>query len=244
MFTIFVLFADQVTIYFLKDQVSGRKKRIYGPNVQHITIPAYEGLTLKDIAEFAQDHPQVNDYLPDGKEVMKMSKQWIANVIHSVLKKTFSNWVKQQVEKRNREMVVERGLTIEMDTEVAAAFEASTKTSVLHGAGVHMLKAGSKRRRTKAEIASGNDAKTEEENIIRIKMARLDEMEQQLASQEAQLAMAQNQLHQKDQQLQENDGAAVLVNDLMNAGIVRRESDHAFVAKNAEGERRFDYDHA
>ena len=161
MLTIFVLISDQVTIYFLKDQVSGRKKRIYGPNVHHITIPAYEGLTLKDIAEFAQDHPQVNDYLPDGKEVMKMSKQWISNVIHSVLKKTFSDWVKQQVEKRNREMVVERGLTIEMDPEVAAAFEASTKTSVLHGAGVHMLKAGSKRRRTKAEIASGNDDKTE-----------------------------------------------------------------------------------
>jgi hypothetical protein len=33
----------------------------------------------------------------------------------------------------------------------------------------------------------------------------------------------------------------MLVNDLMNAGIVRRESDHTFVANNAEGERRFDY---
>jgi len=43
--------------------------------VRHITIPAYEGLTLKDIAGFAGDHPRVNDYLPDGKEVMKMPKQ-------------------------------------------------------------------------------------------------------------------------------------------------------------------------
>ena len=40
-----------------------------------------------------------------------------------------------------------------------------------------MLKAGSKRRRTKAEIASGNDAKLEEENVMRAKMARLDELE-------------------------------------------------------------------
>ena len=65
---------DQVTIYFLKDQISGAKKRVRGPDVQHITIPAYEGLALKNIAEFAGQHPQVNDYLPDGKEVMKMSK--------------------------------------------------------------------------------------------------------------------------------------------------------------------------
>ena len=237
-----------MTIYFLKDQVSGRKKRIYGPNVHHITIPAYEGLTLKDIAEFAQDHPQVNDYLPDGKEVMKMSKQWIANVIHSVLKKTFSNWVKRQVERRNEEMVVARGLTIEMDPEVAAAFEASTKTSVLHGAGVHMLKAGSKRRRTKTEIADSQQAELDKENELRTKMARLDEMELRLASQQAQLAMAQNQLQKKDAelqqnaaQLQQNEGAAILIDDLMKAGVVRRESDHAFVASNAEGERRFDY---
>ena len=58
-----------------------------------------------------------------------MSKQWIGNVIHSVLKQTFADWVKEQVETRNQQLVVERGLTIEMDPEVAAAFQASKKTS-------------------------------------------------------------------------------------------------------------------
>ena len=47
----------------------------------------------------------------------------------TVLKGTFNDWVKMQVEKRNEQLVVERGLTIEMDEEVAAAFRASTKTS-------------------------------------------------------------------------------------------------------------------
>ena len=47
----------------------------------------------------------------------------------TVLKSTFNDWVKMQVEKRNEQLVVERGLTIEMDPEVAAAFQASTKTS-------------------------------------------------------------------------------------------------------------------
>ena len=97
-----------------------------------------------------------------------------------------------------------------------------------------MLKAGSKRRRTKAEIADSQQADLEKENSLRAKMARLDEVEHQLAAQEAQLQQAQ-------QELQENEGAAQLVNDLMKAGIVRRESDHAFVANNADGERRFDY---
>jgi hypothetical protein len=40
-----------------------------------------------------------------------------------------------------------------------------------------MLKAGSKRRRTKAEIIDAEQAKLEEENMIRTKMARLEEVE-------------------------------------------------------------------
>ena len=67
--------------------------------------------------------------MPDGKEVLKMPKQWIGNIVHSVLKNIFSDWVKMQIERRNEEMLVERGLTIDMDPEVAAAFQASTKTS-------------------------------------------------------------------------------------------------------------------
>ena len=114
-------------------------------------------------------------------------------------------------------MVVDRGLTIEMDPEVAAAFEASTKTSVLHGAGVHMLKAGSKRRRTKAEIAESNHAEFEKDNVLRAKIARLNDVERQLEAQQVALDNSQRQL-------QENENAAVLVNDLMKAGIVRQES--------------------
>ena len=69
---------------------------------------------------------------------------------------------------------------------------------------------------------------------MRTKIARLHEVENQLASQKAQLDMARNQL-------QEGRDATVLINDLMEAGVVHRESDQVFVAKNDDGERRFDY---
>ena len=84
-----------------------------------------------------------------------------------------------------------------------------------------MLKTGSKRRRTKAEIADSQAADLEKENATRAKMARLDEVERQLAAHETALEDAQSQLQQNQEQLQLNEGAAVLVNDLMKAGIVR-----------------------
>jgi len=38
-----------------------------------------------------------------------------------------------------------------------------------------------------------------------------------------------------------NNEASQVLNDLINSGVVRQESEHCFVAANQEGERRFDY---
>jgi len=48
---------------------------------------------------------------------------------------------------------------------------------VLHGVGVNMLKANSKRRRTKREIEEEKAEELEKENEYRSKMARLDMVE-------------------------------------------------------------------
>jgi len=50
-------------------------------------------------------------------------------VCASILKNIFTDWIKSQVEMRNKKLVVDRGLTIQMDPRIAAVFHASTKTS-------------------------------------------------------------------------------------------------------------------
>ena len=78
---------------------------------------------------------------------------------------------------------------------------------VMHGSGVHMLKTGSKRRRTRAEIEHEAATKLEEENSIKTKLAKLDEMELRLAQYEEQLSQART--------------LSTLVEDLKSAGVVR-----------------------
>ena len=39
------------------------------------------------------------------------------------------SWVAKMVNERNEELVVKKGLAIDMDPEIAAVFKASTKTS-------------------------------------------------------------------------------------------------------------------
>ena len=71
---------DNVTIYFLKDLVSGNKRckslipqffychftlDIKGDAVCFIQVPQYDKLSLEKIWEFCGDYPEVNKFLPD-----------------------------------------------------------------------------------------------------------------------------------------------------------------------------------
>ena len=75
------------------------------------------------------DHEQVFDYLPDGGEINKVSKEWLCNVCATILKGMFTGWVKNRIEERNEKIALEKGLMIQLTPEAAAAFQASTKTS-------------------------------------------------------------------------------------------------------------------
>ena len=74
------------------------------------------------ISEFVTQYAQVGYYLPDPKEIPKTPKYWIANVCATVLQDIFVNWVKEKVEERNASLVTKKGLAIEMDAELLAAF--------------------------------------------------------------------------------------------------------------------------
>ena len=68
-------------------------------------------------------------HLPDGKELRKTPRQWILNVIATIVGKPFHEWVNQRIDERNAAVVEEHHLGITMDPQVAAAFHASTAVS-------------------------------------------------------------------------------------------------------------------
>ena len=68
-------------------------------------------------------------HLPDNKELRQAPRQWMLNVIATILKKPFHDWVKQRIDERNASVVEEHQLGISMDGQVAAAFHASTAVS-------------------------------------------------------------------------------------------------------------------
>ena len=87
-----------VTIYFLKDLITGKKKGkcsicdspvIPMDRVVHIHVPSYENLALKLIYAFFEQHRNVLKFLPEGKELLKVPKAWICNVGATVIGEPF-----------------------------------------------------------------------------------------------------------------------------------------------------------
>jgi len=90
-------------------------------------VPHYENLSLDKIRAFCSGHHNdIDNYLPDKKELFKVSRKFICNVCATVLKNIFTDWVKDQIEERNEE---KKDMNIELDPDIAAAFNASTSVS-------------------------------------------------------------------------------------------------------------------
>ena len=107
-------------------------------HVAHVRVPFYDNLTLEQIIAQLEGRPEVFDYLPDGKELRKVPRQWICNVIATVVGAPFVSWVKARVNERNAEVVKEKNLAIAMDPDIAAAFHASNAVSVSNTGFLHL----------------------------------------------------------------------------------------------------------
>jgi hypothetical protein len=118
-------------VYFLRELMGNKKKRLRTTQIRTIHVPQYEGLGIKEIRQFLdQKHPEVYAYLPEPNlELPKTPKQWVCNVVATILQEEFTKWVKLQVWARHEKVAVKKDLLIQMDPEMLAIFQASTAVS-------------------------------------------------------------------------------------------------------------------
>ena len=83
-----------MTIWYLRDLASGKKKPIKGTDVKHLTVPQFETLTIDEFLKYASDYPFVTMCLPDRKqELDKLPRQYLINIIYTKVGEPFKKWV-------------------------------------------------------------------------------------------------------------------------------------------------------
>lgn len=114
---------ETLSIYHLRDLVANKRKRIRCKEVKFISIPQFAGLSIKDLLAYAEGYEEVMRALPITKnELDKLPRQYIANIIYTIVGKPFYDWVEARVNLRNQNIKEENLMNIEMDDEIAKIF--------------------------------------------------------------------------------------------------------------------------
>ena len=121
---------NTMTVWHLRDIMSGKRSLIKSKDIKHLHVPLFEGLSTADMLAWAKRYPEVGRALPSAEsEIEMLHRQYIINVIYSSVGEPFQEWVEKQIKLRSKKMAEEKNLNIEMDPEIAKVFKASTTIS-------------------------------------------------------------------------------------------------------------------
>ena len=73
----------------------GDKKWVICEDVRVIKVPQIEGLTIKEILEFAGSKINIQEYLPEYDYEREYNTEWLRNVVHSLLGESFRKHVEK-----------------------------------------------------------------------------------------------------------------------------------------------------
>ena len=121
---------DTITIWHLRDLASNAKTRIKAEEIKHCNAPQFAGITIDTIYEYGTMYPAVMKCWPDlEEETKKMTRQYLTNIVYTIVGKPFYDWIETKIEQRNEKVKSEANMGIEMDPEIAEIFKASTTVS-------------------------------------------------------------------------------------------------------------------
>lgn len=102
---------------------------ILAKDVQVLFAPLYKGLKIETLLEEGFKDANVKHYLPDQRDLHRLPRQYIVNVIYTIVGQPIKDYVSECIKKRNDEIAENRNLLIELDPQIAAAFKTSVNIS-------------------------------------------------------------------------------------------------------------------
>ena len=102
---------------------------IKSDDVKILSAPNYDGLTIDDFLTEAAKYNEMEPYLPEERDWHRLPRNFIINLMYTILGDPIKNYVKYIVEKRNSAVIDKQNMGLELDDEIQRAFEKSTFVS-------------------------------------------------------------------------------------------------------------------
>ena len=118
---------------FLRDIMLGKKLYLNCKDISVIKVPQYKGLHVKDILKFASSKVDIKMYIPDYAYQKEPNREWLWNVINTLAKDEFKEYIDEKVESRKLELINNQNLGVRAKPEFIHLFEHSKSVSTMRG---------------------------------------------------------------------------------------------------------------
>jgi hypothetical protein len=95
---------------------------IKAADIKVLYAPLYKGLNIATFLEQGGKDERVQHYFPDLRDIHRLPRQFVVNVVFTVVGKPISDWVSEGIKARNDQLAENRHLLIELDPAIAEAF--------------------------------------------------------------------------------------------------------------------------
>ena len=113
---------------------------------------------MRDIIKFAKTKIDINSYLPDYEYLKESNREWLWNVVNSLIPNEFQKYIKIWEEKRREELLQSSNLAIRVKPEFLDIFKSSQSVSTIKGKS-HFLTRNPKITKDKISISILNEEK-------------------------------------------------------------------------------------
>ena len=126
--------------------IVGDKLHLKCKDVKVCRVPHLKGLTVDDLLKFGIEKANIMDYLPEYEYKKLPNRQWLCNVLHTLLGDTFTKFVQDKIKDRVKLVIRKKELNVKALPEFVEIFNKSQNISVQKGRSHYLLKRCGKRK--------------------------------------------------------------------------------------------------
>ena len=121
------------TQQFMRDLMHWDKRHIKLNKVRVIQVPQYKGLYVNDILKFAKTKIRIEEYLPEFDYQREPNRQWLCNLVNSLIPEEFKLFIDEKVELRRQALIKQQNLKMTIHPDFANIFKSSNAISSERG---------------------------------------------------------------------------------------------------------------
>ena len=123
---------QDATQQYLHCLMMGKKKYLKWEDVTVIKTPQYKRLTVRNILRLVDSKVHVTNYLPDYTYTKEPNREWVWNVINTIISGEFHAFIEEKVKKRKQYLIESQDLGISVLPEFQNIFMNSQAVSTVN----------------------------------------------------------------------------------------------------------------